>query len=332
MSRSLGFGFRPSVAVSLLLAALITLLLSPIFPGPRGHEHVQHAVRLFRQSPIQERDSKVGVAFGVDEYSHNFTSDQFPLTKRVIDFDRQPVDYVWHPEALSNGWSWRGGIHGAPPEELFSSMERLGIPTDIDSVRSVYLKQDKSFMDSFGHLNTPPTGGLYYNTFIPTGRTIIAEANFSPKFKGQGRTVPPLWRWSDVIWLCWTEEAGFLAPLLRYIFRSNIITPETREIIEYIEVERQDKLHLPWPEHTYDMNSEEGLAVLATGHGQGIAYLIADHSDVLGRKIPVATIFTELPGGVTDDEASSSESDDGFDWGGQTYYYILWELRDSITG
>ncbi len=168
MSRSLGYGFR-SIAVPLLLAALITLLLSPIFPGPRGVGHVQHAVRLFPQSPIQERVSKVCIAFGVDEYSHNFKSDQFPLTKRAIDFDwhvckgrrllemihSQPTSrYVWHLEALSNGWSWRRGIHGEPPEELFSPMEKLGIPTDIDSVRSVYLKQGKPFIDSLGHPNT----------------------------------------------------------------------------------------------------------------------------------------------------------------------------------
>lgn len=94
------------------------------------------------------------------------------------------------------------------------------------------------------------------------------------------------------------------------------------------------------------MSTEEGLALLATSHGQGIAYLIADHSQVLGRKIPMARIFTELPGGFTDDEGSSSSSegalssDDAkgsegtkfWEWGGQTYYYILWELRDSITG
>ncbi|KAI4281388.1 MAG: hypothetical protein L6R38_003722 [Xanthoria sp. 2 TBL-2021] len=366
MSPSLGYGLRPSVAVLSFLAALITLYLLPIAYQPRGHD-LHHNVQISPQQSHQERDSKIGVPFGLNEYTHNFTAANrsSTLAKREIDYDRlvckgrmllnmilhsQPVDYYWSLEALKNGWTWRRNVLAAPPEELFGPLGKLGVPTDVHSVHSIYLKQDKPFMDSFGILNNAPTTGLYYNTFIPSGGTIIAESNFSPKFKagfGSGRRYPPLWRWSDIIWLLWTHEAGLLGtPNLRYIFRANIITPETRELIEYIEVEKEDQLHLPWPGHTYDMSTEEGLALLATSHGQGIAYLIADHSQALGRKIPMARIFTELPGGVTDDEGSSSSSegalssDDAkgsegtrfWEWGGQTYYYILWELRDSITG
>ncbi|KAL8992731.1 MAG: hypothetical protein Q9169_006883 [Polycauliona sp. 2 TL-2023] len=415
---------RPTVAVYPILAALIILFLLPLTYHP--HNHALHpTVRIPSHHSPEQHDTKIGIPFGHTTPTHNFTAPHRslkPLKKRAIDYDRmvckgrkllhmiqtaQPVDYTWDEAALKNGWTWKRNVLGAPPEELLGALGKLGIATDERSVHSIYLKQDRVFMDKFGRLNNPPTGGLYHNTFIPSHGTIIAESNFSPSFKSPGSTIPPLSRWSDIIYLLWRHEAGLLnLRNLRYIFRSNIITPLTRDLIEYIEVSDENDLHLPWPGHTYDMNSEDGLALLATAHGQGVAYLIADHNDVLGRKIPMARVFTELPGGMTDidagsvrymdddgslasddgseamdisdddddddgalqsadargggignsegamesddtmdtsgggsaegalesDDTTMSEGGDSWGWGDATYYYILWELRDSITG
>ena len=75
---------------------------------------------------------------------------------------------------------------------------------------------------------------------------------------------------------------------------------------------------------------------MATSHGQGVAYLLKDHSDVLGRRVPVARVFT-VAGGVVDgsegalDDDFDGDSDDGDDFDDEDflYYYILWELRDA---
>lgn len=169
MSPSLGYGLRPSVAVLSFLAALITLYLLPIAYQPRGHD-LHHNVQISPQQSHQERDSKIGVPFGLNEYTHNFTAANrsSTLAKREIDYDRlvckgrmllnmilhsQPVDYYWSLEALKNGWTWRRNVLAAPPEELFGPLGKLGVPTDVHSVHSIYLKQDKPFMDSFGILN-----------------------------------------------------------------------------------------------------------------------------------------------------------------------------------
>ncbi|KAL8725976.1 MAG: hypothetical protein Q9166_007010 [cf. Caloplaca sp. 2 TL-2023] len=354
MSHSTGFGSLPKFTLFLLFTASLALILWPAAYKSSQYEPNHLSNKGFSPITVKEHETKIGIPFGHNEYAHNFTaSNHQPIrhVKRAIDYDElvcrgrkllkmieqgPPADYVWHPEALGNGWTWKRNILGAPPEELFASLRKLGVPTDVDNVHSIFLRQDKPFMDSGGHLNTPATEGSYYNTFIPSGNTIIAESNFSPAFKAPGKKLPPLWRWSDVIWLLWTHEAGSLynARNLKYIFRSNIVTPATRELIEYIEVVPADKLNLPFPGNAYDMNSEEGLALLATSHGQGIAYLIADHSHVLGRKVPLARIFTTNPSDLEGSDAVSSASDSsGSDnYWDQTYYYILWELRDTITG
>lgn len=73
------------------------------------------------------------------------------------------------------------------------------------------------------------------------------------------------------------------------------------------------------------MSTREGKALLATPHGVGLAYLIADHSDILGRKIPYAHVFTlDLSESGSDSESEVEPEPD--------FYYILWELRDTISG
>lgn len=116
---------------------------------------------------------------------------------------------------------------------------------------------------------------------------------------------------------------------LKYIFRTNIITPSTKEIMEHIGGAQRNELNLPWPGRTFDMSTDEGKALLATPHGVGLAYMIIDHSNVIGRKIPFARIFTmDL---TESDEESDSEMGQGTDSKSDltgVHYYILWELRD----
>lgn len=179
----------------------------------------------------------------------------------------------------------------------------------------------------------PATGGHYHNDFIPNGNTIISESNYSPRFKvGPNAEVPPLWRWSDIIWLLWTGEKGEEeAHQLRYIFHTAITTNTTRHVMEYIGGVQQDRLSLLWPGRGFNMSSREGRALLATPHGAGITYLIADHSDVLGRKVPYARIFTmDLTESDSDSEVGSGSK--GEVESEPDHYYISWEIRNATSG
>lgn len=108
------------------------------------------------------------------------------------------------------------------------------------------------------------------------------------------------------------------------------------------------------------MRTNDGKALLGTPHGIGVTYLIRDHSNVLGRKIPFAHIFTvsneppplsESEGGGSEgggedsdeeEESESSESSSESDSSGSSgssdrpvyrwNYYLVWELRDTARG
>lgn len=179
------------------------------------------------------------------------------------------------------------------------------------------------------------TGGYYRNALIPHALrgTIIAERNYSPRTQVEppNAEVPPLHRWSDMVWILWTRAAGARASKLRFILRDGVANGVTRAIIDHVTESKDGEFRSPWPGRTFDMRTDDGKALLGTPHGIGVAYIVADHSDVLGRKIPFARVFTaEYDDDIKDRKRQTISDDegDGYDF----QYYILWELRDTATG
>ncbi|KAL8722326.1 MAG: hypothetical protein Q9225_001174 [Loekoesia sp. 1 TL-2023] len=235
---------------------------------------------------------------------------QNPLSNRV--FTRQDQVNAW--EVVEE--------EGYVSPNLVPALQALYIPHSPEDAKSVTAFQTMQITGPDGQIY-PPTNGEYNNLFIPAGQRsrIIAKNNNSPTKQGMpGQPVPTLNRWSDVVWMNWTAIAGNQARQLRFVIRENIITPETRKLIEYIEVAKPDDLNLPWTGNVYNMHSEYTRALLGSVHGMGVAYLIIDHSNVLGRKIPAIRVFS----------APSAENPAfrQYKW----LYYLIFELRNTIDG
>ncbi|KAL8865989.1 MAG: hypothetical protein Q9198_009080 [Flavoplaca austrocitrina] len=138
-----------------------------------------------------------------------------------------PANNPWVQEDLQNGWTKREDVVAEPPQELDFVLDSMGISRSYIDVKPAYWNQDKTFVDADGKPDTPATLGYYHNKMIPSSGTIIAEANYSPKFKAPNQPLPPLNRWSDIVWLSWLAEAGSEASNLILILRNNIITQPT---------------------------------------------------------------------------------------------------------
>ncbi|KAL8725570.1 MAG: hypothetical protein Q9166_007272 [cf. Caloplaca sp. 2 TL-2023] len=252
---------------------------------------------------------RLGVPFGLDEYSQNFSSHTpaFTLSKRVtVDFNEYvckgirylnmilldpPTTEIYTQRDVDKGWttsssdeideeSGVGGYIQPFLNSLGMATEQRGTDFEI-----VTLTQSREFTDESGQTHRTTNGGA-----------IVATDNYSPRhYAGATGAVPRLNRWSDVVWYIWTyfcTRKGKPVGSLRYIVRDNIITDTTKAIMELIAGAGPAALDLPWPGRVFDMNSEEVLALLATSHGAGIAYMIKDHSDVLRRREPKVHIFT----------------------------------------
>ncbi|KAL8790086.1 MAG: hypothetical protein Q9213_000788 [Squamulea squamosa] len=213
-----------------------------------------------------------------------------PPTTQV--FTQRDVDDAWtvvFNDELDEGSGIGGNIVGV--------LNALGIPTERRGMdfEEIWVSQSLEFADADGYLY-PATKGHYRSEYIYHGGTIIAVDNHSPRHAvGANGKVPRLNRWSDMVWHLWSDicaHTGTDVRSLQYIFHDNIITDSTKSIMEYVGGAGQNALDLPWPGLAFGLDTEEGLALLATPHGVGIAYMIKDHSDVLGMREPTVRIFT----------------------------------------
>ncbi|KAL9611048.1 MAG: hypothetical protein Q9167_004295 [Letrouitia subvulpina] len=206
--------------------------------------------------------------------------------------------------------------------DVFEAMQERGISIEDEDNPRVDARLDRPFRNSAGAEITPPTeevrpklevddsevgsGGFYYQRYNVRSGTIIAEFNYGPRYlaiendptlTGQAlqEAIPHMNKWSDVTWAVWSHYAGGSASTLRYIFRVNVVTEDTKAIINLAnDLEPGPELDLPWPGRTFDMSSDEGKALLGTPHGVGIAYLIISGLSVLGRRVPLVTTFSDI--------------------------------------
>ncbi|KAL8781326.1 MAG: hypothetical protein Q9203_001241 [Teloschistes exilis] len=236
--------------------------------------------------------------------------------------------HVTQKEFDESGWTLNEGYPKIIDDDLKGPIAQLGISTDPAGLYRVAAQQFSPFTNQNGQPQDDPSGGQYLQDYIPASGTIIAAENISPLqnlityFRDSSQPpataeqmrdlLPPLNRWSDIVWFVWAQKSGGddRAGGLRYIFRDNIINNDTKGVIDQVFHIPSYSFDLPWPGKTFDIASEDdGKALLGTPHGAGIAWMMADHRDVLGPRGLKVTCFTG----------------DGFFKPG-TQYFMLFEL------
>jgi len=124
---------------------------------------------------------------------------------------------------------------------------------------------------------------------------------------------------SDVLWIQWAAVANAQgipgkASDLKYIFRHEIITPNTQFIMEKAgndpDAEEGEVFFKPWPGREFTMGEEQFQALMGTVHAKSIVTLLTTHPRELGTKsIEKVNIFA-----TRDPEDSTS------------IYHMLWTL------
>ncbi|KAH7079617.1 hypothetical protein FB567DRAFT_533015 [Paraphoma chrysanthemicola] len=131
--------------------------------------------------------------------------------------------------------------------------------------------------------------------------------------------ITPLHFWSDIAWLQWlaTSQAKQIAPpstptttllphqpmdlhtpistpSIKFVFRLSIHHPPTYSILNKIAAKQPSNTYDAWPGVTFDIESEEGRAILGTPHGAGVAWMLIQRREELGvrgRRISRVTMF-----------------------------------------
>ncbi|KAI4190528.1 MAG: hypothetical protein LQ346_004904 [Caloplaca aetnensis] len=326
-----------------LLLAVFLCTFPFISPASGLHHHGQeHLLERGDQRGAQDGSQKAAIHLELISYHLNTSTSDLSsaLLKRVdaLDFPNlvckgdevirtvigrtAPPERVWRHSDLDNGWGstdldFLPGVRGIEP-----ALQEFEIPYDTRHGRYQWWEQWKRFTIGSDPRQYEPTGGRYRNSYIVAGEKsmIICHSSFSPRQQARpGQPFPELYRWSDVVWLAWAQIAGNQKSQLRYIVHDDIVTPATRKWMEYIEVASPDTNFLPWPGQLYDLQSDEGKALLATPHGVGLAYMLADHRYELDGKIyPVVCMWT-APSVATYSHSRNN-------------YFMMWQLRDAAEG
>ena len=100
----------------------------------------------------------------------------------------------------------------------------------------------------------------------------------------ENKMLPDIRAWSDVVFLEWQAQAqdnGHDVQGLKYVFRYEVVNPNTVVIVEQATGRLRRSL---WPGLTFPMSDERGRAILGTPNGAGVAYLLATHKEQLGDK------------------------------------------------
>lgn len=114
----------------------------------------------------------------------------------------------------------------------------------------------------------------------PKAGYISTEDNWSANFM-TGQDPPDLSRLSDIYFLIWQQMAnGKELKNIKYFMRFHIQNSESIKVAK--EACNQD---IPeWPGKPFEMDTDEGQAILATPNGGGVAWFLIHHKKDLGVK------------------------------------------------
>ncbi|KAL8669541.1 MAG: hypothetical protein Q9168_005873 [Polycauliona sp. 1 TL-2023] len=214
---------------------------------------------------------------------------------KVMGWDRQRIDNVPLPEVWKDAFKMIPA--SVPGYKEFPPLGKTTENTQIDwHHRLPYSYGDK--------VPRRITNAVYQTLYVPSAKAIISRAAWSPTAalrleipnptrKDIDDNLPRLHRLSDIMWLDWTDlvkkedESG-----LRYIARENIKGYNEVSLIEQISKARRQTTDIPWSKRmTFEIDSSEGLAILGTAHGTGLAWLLMHRAQNLGDRNPQVTIF-----------------------------------------
>ncbi|KAK4505489.1 hypothetical protein PRZ48_003452 [Zasmidium cellare] len=209
---------------------------------------------------------------------------------------------TWTSEAdLSTyGWNLRvdvglGGIFGL--EAAFSA---LGIPSVSSEWRTVNIGHNTR--TARGNSIYPATFAQFLTLFHGNTRTMVARMSYGPAFKaaqmsipvGGNNKLPPLQRWSDLIWLAWQRVTSYpngstdqrlltMRAGLEHIFRYQVSNKDTKDTVLRAHgrgtISDPNEMPPVWPGWEFRPSSDNDAfkSILSSPNVYGVVYLLASH-------------------------------------------------------
>ncbi|KAK0279705.1 hypothetical protein LTR35_008428 [Friedmanniomyces endolithicus] len=151
--------------------------------------------------------------------------------------------------------------------------------------------------------NTPygTTGAYYENQINPVGGMLLSMYNFGPEYmmhnKGKSGPPPPMKRLSDVLWFQWEDACrvfGVHVNNIRYFYQHQASDEDT-QVIMYVVNGMPEQEARPWPGVDYypddpGVNGNIGKAFLGSPNGNAVAFFLAQHEALIGKRLTVEKV------------------------------------------
>ncbi|KAF7186600.1 hypothetical protein HII31_12009 [Pseudocercospora fuligena] len=228
--------------------------------------------------------------------SPNFKPREGKTAKDILD------DYGW-----SNTLANPGVGDSAIIEKLSKAFEELKLIKEPAEWIASDLYHEASSKGPDGQGHYPASKGSCQSLFDLANGGLIAAYNLSPQemnekmnLKIPSSQLVPLQKWSDVVWVGREQasvkykanNAGKTVKNLEHVFRYNIVTESAEDVLKMVTGQQDPRNVGLWPGVSYSIEEPQGLAVLGTVHGAGVAWMLSQHKAAMGvRAIDRVNVF-----------------------------------------
>jgi hypothetical protein len=210
-----------------------------------------------------------------------------------------------HTSALEQSHYYDTGTAGCHPVlftqvgQVISTMgPNLGFSQHDENSNPISHERRVARGNVLGGPRTPQAFAMFMQCINPGDGLIVAVDNYSPTASSIAdgldiSRVPALKFWSDAAFLQWKLCATETSKL-QYVLRYNVMNEATNFVVDSINAANGTEM-AAWPGVAYDAESEEGRALLGTPNGSGVAFMLIQHKEQLGRKkIGKVTVFRKV--------------------------------------
>ncbi|KAI2476619.1 hypothetical protein Ptr902_11966 [Pyrenophora tritici-repentis] len=194
--------------------------------------------------------------------------------------------------------------HVASDEYLFVDVERLSTPfRDLGTNSVMDHEGGKNILVHHvydqGFENDIRIRPYFAQICNPEAGILVAEGNLTVPvaaiFEDLFIEILLLQHWLDIAFLQYLSTFPSPPPQplpLKYIFQLTIMNETTCEILKSVIAKQDAEECGSWPGLTFDIDSEEGRAILGSPNGAGVAWMLLQHRLQLGeRQIEKVTVF-----------------------------------------
>ncbi|KAK5157423.1 hypothetical protein LTS14_004188 [Recurvomyces mirabilis] len=232
----------------------------------------------------------------------------------LYDADTEQSAWEEYTDLKRYGWECqegtRPGVHAAVRIPLGVSEDLGGLPGVVGTGKEVYCRHEKpSSNEEDASQHYKPTMGYFLGIYWPESGIIHAQRSVSPAtiakgtaiddtrlingFKNAGGgTVVPLATQADVMFLEWQHQCAKsghenAARNLRLFFRGPVQNDVAQGIIlQALRNKGSETGAPPWSKRVqFDIDSQDGQAILGSPNGQSVAYFLSQHRQQLGWKV-----------------------------------------------